>query len=42
MVVKGETLSCEDLSLKMPEGAKLKVFVLDNMEKMNTVYKYEY
>lgn len=41
-IKKGETLSCEDLSLKMPEGAKLKVFVLDNMEKMNTVYKYEY
>ena len=41
-IKQGENLAASNISLTAPEGAKLKVFVLDNIEKMNTIYKYEY
>ena len=41
-IKQGENLAASNISLTVPEGTKLKVFVLDNIEKMNTIYKYEY
>ena len=41
-IKKGEALSDSGISLKVTDGYTLKVFVIDNMENMNTIYKYEY
>lgn len=41
-IKKGENMSASDIVLKTTEGYTIKVFVIDGMEKMNTIYKYNY
>ena len=41
-IEKGKSLVAEDITLKTVAGYTLKVFVMDNMNNMNTIYKYNY